>query len=802
MKKSTLIILLSLTGLYVLAYSYVIASGNELIPYIMSPAGAIIASAVSLYVFVKPQQQRAVPIIWLLLGIGYFFWAVGDVFWAVQEWGMGLDPSEDLLITHFYFIPNMMILASTVIFIVYQVKRWNRAKLMLDAVMFSIMVLLVVWILLLGRDISFVNSVIIQGGAMSVSSIIADILTFMAMIIWLISVKRGKIPAHILTVVIGLLLFVLTDLYYYHSNFRSEYSVNSVVDVLYTGSMLVTAAGGLIRLFSRSVPIAPTKNVFGGRISRTIKYVLLLAGPVAAMAATRFNIYELLIYLAVVLAYAGLSFYFKAAITKEAMLEDEKRINSELEQIIECHTKDLRDVNEELRRKNEALSRKNEELAVISSRDMLTGLYNRRYLLEWLEEKTAAAKTEDGFVTLMHIDIDRFKLINDTYGHAIGDQVLGELAKRLTQMTCGGSILARIGGDEFVLAGTKDCDGHQATHLAMELMEYCSRKIYINGYEFSPTLSIGISIYPQDATDVSGLLKNADMALYYAKERGFGRVAMFSDMIRLKTQRRNAIEILLRDTDITREMTLYYQPQFSIPDNTLIGAEALLRWKNTQFGMIPPNEFIPIAEQTDSINRIGIWVLKQAAAQAADWNGRYGNGLVVGVNVSPKQLNSTLLINELNSLASCKDFNPAWLDIELTESVALEDEYRLTQVFNLFKAAGMSTSIDDFGTGYSSISSLNNFPFDRIKIAKTLVDSVTLGDKDEQIVKAIILMAHSIGMQTIAEGVETQAQYNKLGALGCGQIQGYLLGRPVPAAEFEALYLITPESHLAASGRG
>ncbi len=788
MKKSVLIVLLSLTGVYLLAYAYVLDSGNDLIPYIMSPAGAFIAGAVSLYVFFKPRKQRTIPVVWLLLSIGYFSWAAADICWAVQELGMGLDPSESMLITHLYSIPNMMILASAVIFLVYQVKRWNRAKLLLDAAMFSIMLLVVAWILLLGRDISFVD-IIVQDGALSAASILADVLTFMALFIWLATVKRGKIPVHTLVVVAGLLLFVLTDLYYYQINFHGGYFANDMIDVFYTGSMMLAASGGLVQLYDGAVNTAPTENIFGGRVSRIVKYALLVTGPVAAMAATRFDIYELLGYLAVVLAYAGLSFYFKAAITKEALLEQEKRINNELEQIIECHTKDLRDVNEALRQKNEELSSKNMELDVISNRDMLTNLYNRRYLLQWLQEKMACPGASCETLTLMYIDIDRFKLINDTYGHEMGDKVLIEFAKRLSKMHCDGSLLARIGGDEFVYCYSGDCDSGHVTQTAAQIIGIASRKIYIDGYEFSPTLSIGISKYPQDAADMGGLLRNADIALHYAKERGLKRVALFSDTIRLKTQRRNAIEILLCKEDITREMMLFYQPQFFIPDNTLIGAEALLRWNNAEFGMIPPGEFIPIAEQTNCINSIGIWVLKQAAKQAADWNTRYKNGLVVGVNVSPKQLNSTGLVNELSSLRNASGFNPAWLDIEVTESAALEGEYRLSQIFNLFKTAGMSTSIDDFGTGYSSISSLKNYPFDRIKIAKQLVDSVTLGDKDEQIVKSIILLAQSIGMKTIAEGVETQAQYNKLKELGCGQIQGYLLGRPVPAEEFEMLYL-------------
>ncbi len=787
LKKSTFIFLISALGAFLAAYAAAIVGGNVTAPYIMAPLGALAAGVITLNAYIKPLAQRAVPVIWLLLSAAFFTWAAAEVLRAVRELGMGASATENLTILHLRTIMNLATFVSSTIFIINQVKRWNRAKLVLDAVMYSIMVLTTFWILLLNRDITLVG-LILRDGPLSAGSILSDVLSFMMLAIWILSVKRGKVPLHISFVVAGMMMFVLTDLYSYHVVLNVGYSAGSFINVQYMGAMLLIALGGIVRLYRKNITTAQTLNVFGNRVSLIVKYTVLLAVPLAAMAVTRFVAYELLIYLVLVAAYAVISFYFMTAIKKDVMLVEERRINNELEQIIASHTQDLRSMNEALAQKNDELRIKNDELAVISNRDMLTGLYNRRYLLQWLEEHISQQGGGEP-LTLMYIDIDRFKLINDTYGHELGDKVLVEFAKCLSEISCDCSVLARMGSDEFVYVYTRDCDNQFAAGLAQKIGSYCRRVIYVDGYEFSLEASIGISKYPIDAQSVGSLLRNADIALFSAKERGVGRTVTFSEMIRQKTQRRNTIEMLLRQPDITREMLLYYQPQFSVPDNKLIGAEALLRWRNPDIGMIPPGEFIPIAEESDSINNIGIWVLQQAAQQAAKWNTQYGGALVVGVNVSPRQLNSSSLISQLNSLKNRTDFDPAWLDIEVTESVAMEGEYRLTQIFSLFKSIGMSTSIDDFGTGYSSISSLKNFPFDRIKIAKPLVDSLTVKEKDEQIVKAIVLLADAIGMKTIAEGVETQAQYNKLKELGCDQIQGYLLGRPVPAEEFEALYL-------------
>ena len=779
MKKSTVIGLLSLIGLYLLVYVCVTILQERAAGYFLAPIGTFSAFAVILFVYIKNRKKDNKAVVWLFLSAALLFWTAANIVWMVAETGNGNNLSENLPALLLYEVPNLCALAAVVVFLIAQFKRWNRAKLVLDATMFSITSLLLVWILFFNRDITLLG-VIFQDGPFSVINILVDVLIIILLAVWFMSVRSGNVPAFAMLTILGIVIFSLADMAYYYISYHGGYAPNSGLNAFYMLSAALVTAGGVLRLRKGTENTVPTGNLNGSRRGTLVKDSVILLLPLAAMAVVGFKVVELLLFLSALAVYKGLSVYVETAIKKEALLDKEKKLNEELGLLVSRHTQNLMEMNEELRRKNE-------ELIFLSNRDTLTNLYNRRYMLEKLERGLSCVKPGK-IVALLYIDMDRFKVINDTYGHEMGDKVLMEITERLKSFTDENAMLARVGGDEFVFVLTDLTDSQEAALKARKIIERCSHNIYIDDYVFAPSVCIGISVYPLDAENVGLMLKNADIALYHAKEQGAGRFAVFSRMIRQKTQRRNSIEILLRGDEILREFEVYYQPQFSIPDRKLIAAEALLRWRNPELGVISPVEFIPIAEETDCINKIGLWVLRQTVARAADWNRRFGGDLVIGVNISPKQLNSSKLLEELQNLAG-GDFNPAWLDIEVTESVALEGEYRLAQIFNLFKSIGMSVSIDDFGAGYSSIMSLKQYSFDRVKIAKPMIDSITASERNEQIVRALVLMAKSIGMKTIAEGVETEAQLQKLSAIGCEQAQGYLLGEPMTAEDFEAKFL-------------
>jgi EAL domain-containing protein (putative c-di-GMP-specific phosphodiesterase class I) len=325
--------------------------------------------------------------------------------------------------------------------------------------------------------------------------------------------------------------------------------------------------------------------------------------------------------------------------------------------------------------------------------------------------------------------------------------------------------------------------------IANKIINKCSETIEVDQYLFHVTISIGISIYPFDAMDSNSLMRNADIAMYQAKSLGKRRCVSFDTKFTDRLTRKSKIEFQLKNLILDNEFELYYQPQFSIPDKKLIGAEALLRWNSKQLGWISPTEFIPIAEEINLINPIGEWVMEKAIKQIGLWNNTFNSNLKVGINVSPKQLDCISFIPNLKGFLENNGVPSKYIDIEITESFAIEGEDKIKQIDSLFRGVGVSISIDDFGTGYSSLSYLKFFPFDRIKIAKPLIDSIATDDYDLQIVKAVVMLAKSIGMKTIAEGVELQEQFDILNELGCDEIQGFLLGKPMPSNQFEELYL-------------
>ena len=790
MKKSTETALFGLIGLYIGVYAVTEAVSPGGLGYLLSPLGALGAGAVTLAAYIKTGRTRRMGMIWLCFCLSCFCWAAADIILAAYALGYGVVAEDYAVVMLLYTGSNLFLLAAVGTFATSQFKRWNRAKLLLDAIMFSAVSVFTIWILFYNRSHDIL-AVLMQDGMLSVVSVLADFMIAMSVAIWFLSVKNGRVPLFVLLTMLAVAAFSLTDLVYWQVSYTGGYYPGSVLDVLAVASLLLGAVSGILRM-RREDQIMLQPGSLGTRTGRLVKEAVMLLLPLTAMALQGFVMTELLAFIVAAVIYKSLSVHFEAGIRKEQLLDREIKLNEELGQVIERHTRELRQMNEELREKNE-------ELEFLSNRDTLTNLFNRRYILTRLQSSLSETKPGE-YVALMYIDLDRFKVINDMYGHDMGDKVLLEVSQRFKGFAGENGMLARMGGDEFVFVLTGLADIREPAACAAHIIEQCSRNIYVDDYVFSPSLCIGISLYPLDAHDVGTMLKNADIALYHAKEQGVGRFAVFSRMIRQKTQQRNTIEILLRGGSINSEFSVHYQPQFSIPDQKLIAAEALVRWRNAELGAVSPAEFIPIAEETHRINDIGLWVLEQATAQALTWNSRYGGDLVIGVNISPLQLNSSGLMEKLQSLSGGGGFNPAWLDIEITESVALEGEYRLAQIFNLFKAIGMSVSIDDFGAGYSSIMSLKQYSFDRIKIAKPLIDSITASERNEQIVRALVLLARSIGMKTIAEGVETRAQLSKLAAIGCDQVQGYLLGRPVPSDEFEALYL-KPVEELNAANR-
>jgi diguanylate cyclase (GGDEF)-like protein/PAS domain S-box-containing protein len=427
-----------------------------------------------------------------------------------------------------------------------------------------------------------------------------------------------------------------------------------------------------------------------------------------------------------------------------------------------------------------------QQLKFLATRDSLTGLYNRAYLTERMRdlfEPGAAAGGELASVAVLFVDLDGFKKVNDTAGHEGGDALLCSVAERLSACVGRRDTLARVGGDEFVIVISAYENSGHLIGLARRILDMIAVPFAVAGNEYYLGASIGISLFPEDGQDVATLMRNADSAMYHAKQRGRNNFQFFTAELNQHLQRRFTIEQSLRRALAADELSLVYQPIVDSQDGRTIGAEALLRWYNAELGNVSPGEFIPVAEDAGLIVEIGGWVLARACAQVAQWRRTLAPDLIVAVNLSPRQFNDGLL-ERIEGCLEESGLEPAALELEITERLLMSDSETVLPILSALSAMGVRMSVDDFGTGYSSLSYLKRFPLHNLKIDRSFVAGLPDHRDSIAITQAVVAMAHSLGMNVTAEGVETVEQAAFLRAIDCDKQQGYLYSRPVGASAY------------------
>lgn len=431
--------------------------------------------------------------------------------------------------------------------------------------------------------------------------------------------------------------------------------------------------------------------------------------------------------------------------------------------------------------------RSEERIRHLAEHDSLTGLPNRSLLQDRLRQAMARAEREHARLALLFVDLDRFKLVNDSLGHAVGDALLQEVAHRLQSTVRASDTVSRQGGDEFLILLADIEQNEDAGRVAQKMLEVLSEPCHLASHELRITPSIGISLYPDDSVDLETLIKSADIAMYQAKESGRHTYQFYTGDMNQRAAERLSVEIGLRRALEKGEMLLHYQPQIDLASGRIVGLEALLRWRHPEQGLIPPGQFIPIAEDSGLIVPIGEGVLHEACRQSLAWRAAGLPAVPIAVNLSAAQFRKPGLESLLRDILAATGLPPALLELELTERIVMNQEEETVAILGRLHALGVRLSIDDFGTGYSSLSYLKRFPIQKLKVDQSFVRDVANDSNDAAIVRGIVSLAHSLGLGVIAEGVETREQRDFLRELGCEQAQGYYFSRPLPPDEIETL---------------
>ncbi len=449
--------------------------------------------------------------------------------------------------------------------------------------------------------------------------------------------------------------------------------------------------------------------------------------------------------------------------------------------------KDLRRALRRLAAENQAVRESRRRIEYLATRDALTGLHNRPAARDHFDLAVAQARRGRAKVALLYLDIDHFKNVNDSLGHPAGDELLRRMAERLEAVARSGDTVSRLGGDEFLLLLGDVSDGEHVASIAHRVLAATSAPLMLSNIEVHVSASLGVTMYPDDGGDFDSLLKRADIAMYRAKDAGRNAFRFFDAQMNSGVLDRLQMVAGLRNALARGEFVLHYQPQIDLASECIVGAEALIRWRHPERGMISPAEFIPVAEQSGQIVEIGAWVLTEACRQAAEWQKQAElAGLVVSVNLSPVQAHRGDLERAVLGALELSGLPARLLELELTESLLIEESEQLTATLGRLRALGIAFAIDDFGTGYSNLAYLKRFEVARLKIDQSFVRRMTVNPNDEAIVRAILQMAEALKLGVIAEGVEDDATLARLRDLRCPQGQGYFWSPALPPERFAA----------------
>ena len=730
-----------------------------------------------LFLFFRVKDSKNLNSYWFYIVLGVAAWVVADVLWMRYD---DLDFSENNISRRsfmqiLYLMPFIMFLTAFVMLFVRILKRMIWQQVVVDMLVIVFVASSFFWFAVFNMNFAVILN---KEYLLNITYIVMDICMFCMIFVTLFSINFRKRHISLLLYLLSILVISICDTYYSTRVYFGLESADVHYDVFFKVAFFI--------IFMASLHLVENEGNIKIRLHR-IDFqmvliekvaILLIVSCIALGLAGTGKIYSIWIafLLMTLLVYAAITYNISYSENTKKLARKEKIIIAKLD--------------DEIRESIRELEEKNQRLKQLSEFDSLTGLLNRKAFLDKLTEmiKTKALGEK---IDTYSIDINHFKVINDTYGHYVGDEVLLNLSKKIKAILPDGAIISRFGGDDFMIVLKQKEDGHFREFLYY-LLKVIAEQIVVGDYKIGLGAKIGISSTQTSEIMADDLIMQAGAALDAAKKDANTKYVFYDD-IKEQIQEKNYIEILLNSINFDDEFSLNFQPQYLLNGKKIIGAEALIRWNSPVKGFLSPAKFIPIAEQSSIINSIGIWVAREAIRQMSYWNKKYGINLKIGINISPKQVDNINFSSDILNYVNEYGIDPKCIDVELTEASLVNAEEIMQTVLAEFSENKMSISIDDFGTGFSSMNYIKKYPLDRLKIAKELVDNIAKNEIDRDVVKSVITFAKNIGLKTIAEGVEDETQLEILRELGCDEIQGYFWGKPMNTKDFEELIKSTLE---------
>lgn len=742
-KQPAIVFILLFTALF---YMWILLfKGNELLINIGFVLFSIVGGSVSCYWLFKSYRviQTKQRSFWLWMGLGVLFYTIANIIWFFDQSVLTITDIFIDVADYFWIFSYLFF----VIAFIFQARRLVTGVSIIP-VLFNIVIIITI---AFSIHVYYIMQPIIVHAVMTNEFTYTTLaypiynLGFLLAVISVYFLSYGSERKYITYIIIALIIQSIADGIYTYLTIIGNYDNASFIDPLWQLVILILGLASLSDR-KRNVKESPKST----DIMKAQKSAMPYIGVVVLHALVIFHHFEHVNALNF-----GLSIAFLLIIARQIF-------------VMRTNIKLIR------------------EYKTLAHHDTLTGLYNRWKFEEDFAALIKDAKENDRTVTLMLLDLDRFKYFNDTLGHRYGDRILIEFGKRLKRIIGNDGEVFRVGGDEFIVTYS-DFSKEQSLNLMRNMKKELNRVLWIDEHEISITPSIGISVFPENGLEVDDLVNKADAAMYFSKETGKNSIQFYNDELNKRIARKRMLESSLKNAAANNELELFYQPQFELITGRLVGMEALIRWNHSELGLISPAEFIPIAERTGQIVPIGEWVLETACRQNKQWQEAGYRNLCVSVNVSVRQFRHNDFLQTVKRTLEKTGLDPSLLELEITESVTQDVEESI-MILSKLREIGIIVSIDDFGTGYSSLYMLRQLPVDTIKIDKSFIDDI-MDPANQSIVRTIISIGSDLNLKVIAEGIELDDQVSVLKQQGCSIGQGYLFSKPLPVEEFEVLLL-------------